>query len=207
MKVAISGKGGVGKTTVASALCLHLAGKGVPVLAVDADTNPNLGGALGFEGDITPVSAMKRLLQERTEADPGRPGIFKLNPRVEDIPERFALRRGPLTLVAMGAVEKGGKGCACPENAFLRELLAHLVLGEGEWVVVDMEAGLEHLGRATARAVDAMAVVSEPTPRSVMTAHRAAKLSAEIGVRRIGAVGNKVRGPADLAFLEERLAP
>jgi CO dehydrogenase maturation factor len=207
MKVAFSGKGGVGKTTVAAALCLRLAARGVPVLAVDADTNPNLAAALGFEEDAAPISAMRDLIRERTGADPARPGLFKLNPRVDDIPGRFALRRGPLTLVVMGAVERGGKGCACAENAFLRDLLSHLLLREGEWVVADMEAGVEHLGRATARAVDVMAVVSEPTPRAALTAQRVAKLSADIGVRRIGVVGNKVRGPDDVAFLEARLAP
>ena len=207
MKVAFSGKGGVGKTTVASALCLRLAAKGVRVLAVDADSNPNLAGALGFEEEAAPIAGMKDLMRERTGADPSRPGIFKLNPRVEDIPDRFALRRGSLSLVVMGAIERGGSGCACPENTFLRELLSHLVLREGEWVVLDMEAGVEHLGRATARAVDAMAIVAEPTPRAVMTAQRAARLCADIGVRRIGAVGNKVRGPEDVAFLKERLAP
>ena len=207
MKVAFSGKGGVGKTTVASALCLHLAGKGIPVLAVDADTNPNLAGALGFEQEVTPVSEMKKLMRERTEADPANPGIFKLNPRVDDIPAKYALRRGNLTLVVMGSVDKGGKGCACPENTFLRELMSHLVIRENEWVVMDMEAGVEHLGRATAKAVDAMVVVAEPTPRAALTAQRIMKLCADIGVRRIGGVGNKVRGEADVEFLKERFAP
>lgn len=207
MKVAFSGKGGVGKTTVASALCLRLAAKGVRVLAVDADTNPNLAGALGFDEEAAPIAGMKDLMRDRTGSDPSRPGIFKLNPQVEDIPGKFALRRGPLSLVVMGAIERGGSGCACPENTFLRELLSHLVLREGDWVVLDMEAGVEHLGRATARAVNAMAIVAEPTPRAVLTAQRAARLCADIGVRRIGAVGNKVRGPEDVAFLRERLAP
>ncbi|MHC5037061.1 MAG: ATP-binding protein [Planctomycetota bacterium] len=207
MKVAFSGKGGVGKTTVSAALIRHLAGRGTRVFAVDADMDPNLPGALGIPGEILPISDMKALIDERMEVNPAAPGMYKLNPFVEDIPEKFARREENITLVVMGGVERGGGGCACPENAFLRELLAHIVITEEDWVVVDMEAGVEHMGRATAKAVDVMGIVSEPTPRALQTVRKVRELTSDIGVARIGVVGNKVRGKADEDFLREGVSP
>ncbi|MHC4600143.1 MAG: ATP-binding protein [Planctomycetota bacterium] len=207
MKVAFSGKGGVGKTTVSAAVIRHLADRGARVFAVDADMDPNLPGALGFQEEIVPISEMKGLMEERMEVDRAAPGMYKLNPFVEDIPERFAIRDGNVTLVVMGGMDRGGGGCACPENSFLREIVTHIVISEDDWVILDMEAGVEHMGRATARAVDVMAIVAEPTPRAVQTAGKVRELAADIGVGRIGVVGNKIRGEEDLVYLRKAVAP
>jgi CO dehydrogenase maturation factor len=207
MKVAFSGKGGVGKTTISAAIIRHLAGQGIRVFAVDADMDPNLPSALGFYGRIIPISEMKELIQERMELNPASPGMYKLNPFVEDIPEKYAHREGNTTLIVMGSVDHGGSGCACPENAFLREILTHIVITEEDWVVLDMEAGVEHMGRATARTVDVMAIVAEPTPRALQTVEKVRDLASDIGVTKIGVVGNKIRGDQDVSFLEEKVAP
>ncbi len=207
MKVAFSGKGGVGKTTVAAAVARHLAEDGTPVLAVDADMDPNLAGALGISEEIPPLSEEKKLIFERMEVNPAAPGMYKLNPFVQDIPGKYAVKDGSLTLVVMGGVERGGRGCACPENAFLRELLTHIMVTEEEWVIVDMEAGVEHMGRATAHSVDVMVIVAEPTPRAVQTAKKVERLAGDIGVSRMAVVGNKVRGEEDAAWLRDQVAP
>ena len=206
MKVAFSGTGGVGKTTVSAAIVRHLSERGIRVFAVDADMDPNLPGALGFDEEIVPISEMKELMEERMEVDRAAPGMYKLNPFVEDIPERFAIRDGNVTLVVMGGMDRGGGGCACPENSFLREIVTHIVIGEDDWVVLDMEAGVEHMGRATARAVDVMAIVAEPTPRAVQTVKKVRALACDIGVGKIGVVGNKIRGEEDLGYLRENIA-
>ena len=207
MKVAFSGKGGVGKTTIAAAVIEHALKKGSRVFAIDADMDPNLPGALGFDQPITPISEMKDLMQQRMEVDKSAPGMYKLNPFVADIPEKYAVRRGNLTLVVLGAIDRGGSGCACPENAFLRNLMSHIVISESDWVVLDMEAGVEHMGRATAKSVDAMIIVAEPTPKAVQTVLKVRELGKDIGVERIAVVGNKIRVPADLEFLRARVAP
>jgi CO dehydrogenase maturation factor len=130
-----------------------------------------------------------------------------LNPFVEDIPDKFARREGNITLVVMGGVDRGGSGCACPENTFLRELLTHIVITEKDWVIVDMEAGVEHMGRATAKSVDVMAIVVEPTPRALKTFHKIRDLASDIGVELIAVVGNKIRGEDDIAFLKDGIDP
>ena len=209
MKLAISGKGGVGKTTFASLLIRTLDENGKHVLAIDADPDANLAAALGIEDadKITPIAEMKDLIFERTEARTGTVGgFFKLNPKVDDLPEALSAKLGNIKLMLLGGVQKGGSGCICPESTLLRALVTHVVLARDEVVVMDMEAGIEHLGRATARAVDKLIVVVEPGRRSLDTAGHIRQLAAEIGVTNIGVVGNKIRGQKDQDFLEKHLS-
>jgi CO dehydrogenase maturation factor len=210
MKIAITGKGGVGKTTLAAVLARLYAACGKTVLAVDADPDANLGLALGFTAGelaaVTPVSRMKDLINERTGAGGAGYGtFFKINPRVDDIPDRFSREKHGVKLLTMGTVEAGGGGCVCPEHVMLKRVISHLVIARDEVVIMDMEAGLEHLGRGTAEMVDRFIVVVEPGERSIQTLQRLRPLAADLGIRKVSAVANKVRGPADEAFIRERL--
>lgn len=210
MKIAVSGKGGVGKTTLSAFLAKWFARQGMSVLAIDADPDANLGHGLGFPmaSKVIPISTMKELIAERTESIPGTfGGFFKLNPKVEDLPEMLAIPvEDRIRLMVMGGVKKGGTGCVCPESAFLKNLVQHLILRRNEVVVMDMEAGIEHLGRATSQAVDCLVVVVEPGRRSVDTASKIKDLAADIGLTRLGMVGNKIRGARDRDFLLEKLS-
>ena len=204
MKLAVTGKGGVGKTTFVAGMARVLAERGQKVLAIDADPASNLAMALGFPKDqrLTPIAEMKELIEERTEAKPGSMGgFFKLNPRVDDLPEKYTLEKDGIRLMVMGTVQKGGGGCVCPENVMVRTLVSHLLLVRGEVVILDMEAGVEHLGRATAQAVDKLIVVVEPGQRSLEVAQKIRRLAADIGLKNIGVVGNKIRKEADREFL------
>jgi CO dehydrogenase maturation factor len=208
MKIAISGKGGVGKTTLAALLAQAYADAGRDVLAVDADPAPCLAGALGFPAELRdglqPIAAMDALIEERTGARPGTVGgFFTLNPRVDDLPERFSARHRGVRLLEMGGVEQGGSGCICPESAMLRTLFTHLLFRQDDVLILDMYAGVEHLGRATADFVDAMLIVVEPTRRSLGTARQIQKLAADIGVHRLWLVGNKVRSDEEEVFIED----
>ncbi|RME23950.1 MAG: carbon monoxide dehydrogenase [Deltaproteobacteria bacterium] len=206
MKLAVSGKGGVGKTTFAALVARHLAQEGMKVLAVDADPVPSLAQALGIEQQVEPIANMHELIHERTGAQPGTfGGFFKMNPRVDDIPERFSARKGNIRLIVMGTVDHGGSGCVCPESVLLKNLVQHIVLYRDEALVMDMEAGVEHLGRATAKAVDKMIVVVEPGGRSLEAAKRIKQLATEIGLRNVVAVANKVRGEGDMKLIREAL--
>ena len=208
MKIAISGKGGVGKTTLAAFLCRWFGDLGHTVLAIDADPATNLGAALAIPGadSLPPITEMKELITERTGAQPGTMGgYFKLNPKVDDLPEKIAIPDGNIRLMVMGGVQQGGTGCLCPENALLKSLVAHLMLGRGEVVVMDMAAGLEHLGRGTAGAVDRLIIVVEPGRRSIDVAHKIKNLAGDIGLSNLFLVGNKVRGPSDREFLQQAL--
>jgi CO dehydrogenase maturation factor len=198
MKLAITGKGGVGKTTITGLLAHRFQEDGYRVLAVDADPDANLASALGIPSEqsaaIVPISQQTDLIRSRTGAVPGRFGqMFKLNPEVKDIPEKFLYDHGGIKLLVLGAVQKGGGGCACPENVFLQSLLSEVFLNRDEVLLVDMEAGIEHLGRAVTRTVDRMLIVVEPGSRSVATAGTILKLAREIGVVSFGIIGNKVR--------------
>ena len=210
LKLAITGKGGVGKTTLASLLARLYAAEGSTVLAIDANPDANLGTALGISSKdlqrITPIAEMKELIAERTGGKPGTTGgIFRLNPKVDDIPDRFSVKKDGLRLLIMGTVKKGGGGCMCPESALLRNLLNHLVLRKSEIVIMDMDAGIEHLGRATATAVNAFIVVVEPGQRSVETARAVKRLAQDIGIKKCYVVGNKIASDADRQFITENL--
>lgn len=207
MKIAISGKGGVGKTTLAGLLAQVYADSGRNVLAVDADPSPCLAGALGFPGDLRerlhPISEMEDLIYERTGAKPGTMGgFFTINPRVDDIPERFSVSHRNVRLLEMGSVDTGGSGCICPESALLKTLFTHLLFRKEDVLILDMYAGVEHLGRATVDFVDAMLIVVEPTRRSIGTAEQIKNLANDIGLTRLWLVGNKVRNGEESAFLE-----
>jgi CO dehydrogenase maturation factor len=208
MKLAISGKGGVGKTTFAALLIRSLSRDGRRVLAIDADPDANLAAALGIaDADkITPIADMKDLVFERTGAQPGSiGGYFSLNPKVDDLPEALSAKLENIKLMRLGGVSKGGAGCICPESSLLKALVRHVVLQRDEVVVMDMEAGIEHLGRATAKAVDKLIVVVEPGRRSIDTAGHIKQLASEIKLNNIAVVGNKIRGPKDEVFLKEHL--
>jgi CO dehydrogenase maturation factor len=208
MKLAISGKGGVGKTTLAALLAQAYADAGRNVLAVDADPSPCLAGALGFPGELRrelhPIAEMDDLIEERTGAKPGtRGGFFTINPRVDDIPDRFAVTHRGVRLLEMGSVDVGGSGCICPESAMLKTLFTHLLFRKDDVLILDMYAGVEHLGRATVDFVDALIVVVEPTRRSLGTAAQIKQLANDIGLTRLWLVGNKVRNADEETFLRD----
>lgn len=170
MKIAITGKGGVGKTTLSAVLSYLFASEGKKVIAVDADPDANLAQALGIKQSdidkIRPIADIGELVEERTGVKPGSMGsVFKLNPKVDDLPEGLGFKVNGITLLVMGKAKTASSGCYCPENVLLRRLLKHLVVERDEVVVVDMEAGIEHLTRGTAEAVDAFIVVVEPGQR------------------------------------------
>ncbi len=208
MKIAIAGKGGVGKTTLAATFARFRAKSGHRVLAVDADPAGNLPSALGIPGDRAPapIAGLRDLIRERTGAREDGGGLmFTLNPKVDDLPEKYFVDAGGVRLLVLGTVEKGGKGCMCPESSVLKALMQHLFLRVPDDVVLDMEAGLEHLGRASAAGVDAMVTVVEPGLRSVETARRIRKLAEDIGVRRVVAMANKVREAGEANALRSAL--
>lgn len=207
MKIAVSGKGGVGKTTLSALLAQYYADQKLDVFAVDADPSPCLAGALALPGDLReklhPIAEMDDLIEERTGAKPGASGgFFTINPRVDDIPERFSVTHRGVRLLEMGSVDFGGGGCICPESAMLKTLFTHLLFRDDEVLIIDMYAGVEHLGRATVDFVDAMIIVVEPTQRSLGTAAQIKKLSKDIGLKRLWLVGNKVRTEEEVKFLE-----
>lgn len=212
MKIAITGKGGVGKTTFAAVLARLYAAEGKKVLGVDVDPDANFGLALGFTeaevAAITPIAKMGDLIKERTGSDgDGLGKFFKINPKVDDIPDRFAVEKNGVKFLIMGTIEKGGGGCVCPENVMVKRLVSHLVVQRDEVVIMDMEAGLEHLGRGTAGMVDRFIVVVEPGARSVQTYGNVVRLASDLGVKRVSVVGNKVRTTEDEGFLKSKLPP
>ena len=211
MRLAIAGKGGVGKTTLASLLAMVYAAEGRRVIAIDADPDANLAGALGISREearrITPISQLKDLIEERTGAKAGSFGAYlKLNPRVDDIPDRFSAHKGNVRLMVLGTVKGGGAGCICPESALLRSLMSHLLLERSEVIIMDMEAGLEHLARGTAAGVDAFIVVVEPGKRSLQTAESIQKLAKDLGIDKCYVVGCKTQNAADRQFIIENMS-
>ncbi len=209
MKLAISGKGGVGKTTFSAMLIRTLSDMDKKVLAIDADPDANLASALGIldAHKITPIAEMKEMIFERTGAKPGTMGgFFKLNPKVDDLPDALSMKKDNIKLMRLGSVKKGGGGCLCPESTLLKALVMHIVLARDEVVVMDMEAGIEHLGRATASAVDKLIVVVEPGRRSIDTAEHIRQLASEINLNQVFVVGNKIRSAKDEDFLRQHLS-
>ena len=208
MKLAISGKGGVGKTTLTALLAKAFSKRGYRVLAIDADPDANLAAALGcpHPETVRPIAEMADLIEERTGAKPGTVGaVFRMNPKVDDLPEKLSAEVNGIRLMRMGTVKKGGGGCVCPESTLLRALMQHLLIERTDVVLMDMEAGIEHLGRGTSEFVDRLLVVLEPGKRSLETAAKIRELAEDIHLLRLGAVGNKVRGPDDEAYLKRHL--
>jgi len=211
MKLAISGKGGTGKTTIAGILAHYFVNNGYKVLAVDADPDANLASAIGIPiaqaSSILPISEQRKLIEERTGARPREFGqLFKINPTVNDIPDKFSQEFCGIKLLVLGAVRKGGDGCACPENVLLNNLLSEIILNRNEVVIADLEAGIEHLGRATAEHVDRMLIVVEPGSRSIETAKTIIELGKEIGIRRFNIIGNKIRDKTLELWLEKQFS-
>ena len=208
MKVAITGKGGVGKTTLSATLARLYAAEGRTVLCADVDPDANLGLALGLTEEevnaIVPISKMRSLIEERTGATKDNL-FYKLNPQVSDIPDTYAKEVNGVKLLVMGTVETGGSGCVCPEHVMLKAVLSALSFRRDDVVIMDMEAGLEHLGRGTASVMDQFIVVVEPGARSIQTYQKVKQLAADIGVHRVRVVGNKIRGEADRQFIESRI--
>ena len=208
MKLAITGKGGVGKTTLSSTLARLYADEGRTVLAADVDPDANLGLALGLSQEevdsIVPISKMRSLVEERTGAsDASR--FYKLNPYVADIPEKYAREINGVKLLVMGTVDVGGSGCVCPEHVMLKAILSSLIFRKDDVVIMDMEAGLEHLGRGTAANMDQFIVVIEPGSRSVQTYHNVKRLASDLGVKRVRVVANKVRDERDEEFIRQSI--
>jgi CO dehydrogenase maturation factor len=208
MKIAVSGKGGVGKTLLASLLVKMFAEAGFSVLAIDADPDANLAANLGFSEPekITPISELSDIIEERVGAKPGQSGsFFTLNPRVDDLPEKYAAKKDGIRLMVMGRIKRGGTGCYCPEGALVQALLSHLLLQRKEVIVLDMEAGVEHLTRGTARGVDSLIVVVEPGRRSIETAQRIFELAGDLKMKSISVVGNKIHNSEQMQFIKSNL--
>ena len=204
MKVAITGKGGVGKTTLSSPLELLYADEGRTVLAADVDPDANLGLALGLTqedvDEIVPISKMRTLVEERTGASAANQ-FYKLNPYVADIPDTFSKDINGVKLLVMGPVDVGGSGCVCPEHVMLKSILSTLTYRKNDVVIMDMEAGLEHLGSGTAAHMDQFIVDIEPGARTVQTYRNVKRLAKDLGVKRVRVVANKVRDQQDEDFV------
>jgi CO dehydrogenase maturation factor len=210
MKIAVSGKGGVGKTTFCALLIWGLSEKGYKVVAVDADPDSNLAGALGIDPLLVlqakSLTEMDELIEERTGVKPGeRGGFFKLNPHVADIPDRYGLKIDGIRALTLGKCKKGGGGCYCAENVIVRRLIDHLLLSSEEALVIDMEAGIEHLSRGTASSVGALITVVEPGMRSIETALKVKALARDLGIPKHLVVANKVRNEEEKGFIEKNL--
>lgn len=210
MKIAITGKGGVGKTTLSGLLARLYAAEGKKVLAVDADPDANLASALGISPEeaakALPLAEQADLIEERTGSRPGRPGgLFSINPKVDDIPDAFSIRHQGVRLLVMGKSKEAAAGCYCPEHVLLRRLISHLILRSDEVVVLDMEAGIEHLTRGTASGVNAFIVVVEPGQRSLQTARHVENLAKGLGIKDVFVVGNKIKQQSDKEFIERHL--
>jgi len=211
MKIAISGKGGVGKTTLAGVMARILADEGKKVLAIDADPDSNLASAIGLPKEalakLSPIASMTSLIEERTGAKKGTFGsMFKLNPKVDDLPDEMGVSYQGVKLLLLGCIPQGGGGCFCPENVLLKNLVRHLLVQRGEVLIIDMEAGLEHLGRGSTGNVDALIIVVEPGQRAINTARQIKKLGEDLGLQNMVIVGNKVNSDQDRKMIEEELS-
>lgn len=210
MKIAITGKGGVGKTTLSGLLARIYASQGKKVLAVDADPDANLASALGIPAETAakalPLAEQSDMIEERTGSRPGAPGgMFSINPKVDDIPEAYGVVHEGVRLLIMGKSKEAAAGCYCPEHVLLRRLVSHLILRRDEVVILDMEAGIEHLTRGTASGVNAFIVVVEPGQRSLQTARHVQELAKGLGIKSVFVVGNKIKRDADKQFITQHL--
>lgn len=207
MKLAISGKGGVGKTTIAAALVKSFARTHRLVYAIDGDPDACLAAALGIPEEaalqIRPVVEMRELIRARS----GSGAFYVLNPKVDDVLEDYSYHLGNIRFLRMGKIKKGGSECYCRENTFLHALVSTLLLDQDEVVVMDMGAGIEHLSRGTARGVDLMLVVVEPSRNSVNTARHVKQMSADLGIKKIRIVGNKIRSEREKEFIAANFQP
>ena len=209
MKIAITGKGGVGKTTLSGVLARLFANDGHKVLAIDADPDANLASSIGMPEEkykkITPFSKMKKLAKKRTAAEDGYGSLFILNPKVDDLPDEYCVEHKGVKLLSMGTIDQGGSGCVCPENTLIKRLMQELLVNRDDIVIMDMEAGIEHLGRGTAEAVDALIVVVEPGRRSMQTADQIKGLAYDIGIKKVFIVASKIKDNEDLKFIKDNL--
>ncbi len=210
MKIAISGKGGVGKTTLSACLAKYYASKNYKVIAVDADPDANLAAALGMDYEqaskIKPLVELKSMIEERTGATSGQYGAyFRLNPKVDDLPDKFGVEVDGVRLLVAGTIKAGGSGCYCPENVLLKRLFKHLVVDRDEIIILDMEAGIEHLGRGTCESMDMLIVVIEPGLRSIQTAHAVKKMSEDLGIKSLYIVVNKIRSDEEKKLIADNL--
>jgi len=210
MKIAVSGKGGVGKTLLAGTLSRLFAKDGFEVLAIDNDSAMNLSYTLGVNShikkNIVPISEMKEMIDERTKVFGAGPGVYNINPKVSDIPDKFKVS-GPdgLQLLVLGSIEEPATGCLCPENALIRTLLYNLLVKRNEIIIVDFEAGLEHLGRGTAKGIDVMLVITEPSQKSLDLCHKIINLSKKLGVINIYLVANKIIDDSQINIINKRI--
>ncbi len=208
MKIAVTGKGGVGKTTFAATLARLYAAEGRKVLAADVDPDANLGLALGFDEEtldsIVPISRMRKLVEDRTGVNQENQ-FYRLNPKVDDIPDKFGKLCNGVRLLVLGTVETGGGGCVCPEHVMLKRIINNLILHRDDVVIMDMEAGLEHLGRGTTESVDQFIVVIEPGARSIQTYKNVKRLASDLGVKQVRVVANKMRNEEDEAFIQSKI--
>lgn len=208
MKLAVTGKGGVGKTTISALIAHAFKSSGHSVVAIDCDPDSNLLACMGYPHpeEVKPLVELHALIEEKMGVKPGTTGgMFRLNPFVEDIPDRYAITIDGIRVLVAGAVKKGGTGCYCPENSLVRALISHLLVDDKTDLVLDMEAGVEHLSRGTIKTVDSLLIVVEPGLRSVETAFRVKDMATDLGLTRILAIGNKIRGETDVDFLRQAM--
>jgi len=208
LKIAIGGKGGVGKTTVCAILAKLFAQEGGKIVVIDADPDTNLAAAFGLASDKTPqpLIEMKELIEQRTGAGKGSVGAyFKLNPKVSDLPDKFCVEVDGMKLLVLGGIEQAGSGCACPESAFLKTLLTHTILQRQELIIVDLAAGVEFMGRASVQGIDVLIVVVEPGARSIETAQKIVKMARQMGLKNVAAIANKITEDHQVEIIKSEL--